>query len=88
MSCPTCDHTMQEVALDGPTALFWCERCGTIKSSHPRPQGRTMGVPKLVERCRSYAREFDKENIAQFYRNTWKRLGIAESIDRPSASKD
>lgn len=37
MPCPTCDHTMQnlgvELAADSPVnAVFWCPRCGTIKS--------------------------------------------------------
>ena len=30
MSCPTCDHTMQNLCGPG-RQLFWCPRCGTLK---------------------------------------------------------
>jgi tRNA(Ile2) C34 agmatinyltransferase TiaS len=31
MACPTCSHTMQNLGAEGQR-LFWCPRCGTIKS--------------------------------------------------------
>jgi hypothetical protein len=77
MACPTCDHTMQMIA----TPYYWCPRCGTLGGG--LVQKPEFWEPKLVDRCRKYAGEFDKENIAQFYRNTWNRLGIAEAINKP-----
>jgi Transcription factor zinc-finger len=31
MSCPTCDHTMQNLGVNGQR-IFWCPRCGTLRS--------------------------------------------------------
>lgn len=31
MACPTCDHTMQNLGVNGQN-IFWCNRCGTIKT--------------------------------------------------------
>ncbi len=31
MACPTCDHTMQNLGVNGQK-IFWCNRCGTIKT--------------------------------------------------------
>lgn len=32
MSCPTCDHTMQNLGVkDAAGSIFWCPRCGTLK---------------------------------------------------------
>lgn len=86
MSCPTCSHTMTPLGCKVTDKTFyWCPRCGTIKPC----QEAEATAPALVGRCREFEGEFDKENIAQFYRNTWNRLGIAESInapdDRPSS---
>lgn len=30
MPCPTCDHTMKNLPVEG-NRLFWCPRCGTLK---------------------------------------------------------
>lgn len=30
MSCPTCQHTMQNLGVEG-RRIFWCPRCGTLK---------------------------------------------------------
>lgn len=40
MSCPTCDHTMQNLGVEKPaehgaTQVFWCPRCGTVKYRIP-----------------------------------------------------
>lgn len=33
MACPTCDHTMQRVGGgDESPIVFWCPRCGTLKT--------------------------------------------------------
>ena len=44
MSCPTCDHTMHCIGTSDPL-VFWCPRCGTIKSKDEEPD-----VPTLVQR--------------------------------------
>lgn len=31
MACPTCDHTMQNLGVNGQK-IFWCSRCGTLKT--------------------------------------------------------
>ena len=71
MSCPTCDHTMESVC-DG---VFWCPRCGTLKSALLRI-GQT---PKLVERCRKFG-----ETLGTSWGQLWVYLGIAEGINLPS----
>ncbi len=30
MSCPTCNHTMQNLGVQGQR-IFWCSRCGTLR---------------------------------------------------------
>lgn len=84
MSCPTCGHTMEGLLQNSVCCAiktFICPRCGTMK--HESGERVTYDIPKLVERCRAYQKEFGKENIAQYYRNEWKRLGITESINMP-----
>lgn len=51
MACPTCDHTMQNLAL----GWFWCPRCGTVRERYQEegfPRIENDSVPKLVERLR------------------------------------
>lgn len=54
MACPTCDHTMQLVAV----LLFWCPRCGTLKQ-----EAGTTEVPALVKRLRHLDHVADKADI-------------------------
>lgn len=78
MSCSTCGNTMG--SLGG--SQFHCPRCGTyVNAAIGDPK---VYVPKLVDRCRAFeADALPKENIGQYYRNTWRQLGIAESIQAP-----
>lgn len=55
MSCPTCDHTMQNIyARTDDKYVYWCPRCGTIKTrwagsragAEPLPQ---IDAPKITE---------------------------------------
>lgn len=70
MPCPTCDHTMERVVGD----VTWCPRCGTIQVDDA-----DVGVPKLVQRCRRFAREpMTPEQAA-----AWHRIGLTESINTP-----
>lgn len=32
MSCPNCDHTMQGITSNTSGRIFWCPRCGTLKT--------------------------------------------------------
>ena len=93
MSCPTCDHTMQRL----PLHIFWCPRCGTLKTPGEREE-----APKLVERCREFAIVIYPIAPANFMSNLnsvqtafaeaviqsiyarWAQMGIAESINVPS----
>lgn len=48
MSCITCDHTMQRVNGGNPP-VFWCPRCGTIKTGGGVPE---FEAPTLIKRSR------------------------------------
>ena len=50
MSCKTCNHTMQRVN-DGLPKVFWCPRCGTLKSEVGYPE---YEEPKIVQRAINY----------------------------------
>ncbi len=87
MSCPTCSHSMVCLGTDEGKGLkfFLCERCGTVKRVGAANPDSEFGVyvPKLVERCREYERrEVQQGNYPSIY-ETWRRLGIEESIHRP-----
>lgn len=89
MNCPTCDHTMTRLVSHNRILYAHCERCGTLKvtilDANPGADNPRFYVPKLVERCR----EFERAHIAEIDESTlwvereWKRLGIAESINKP-----
>lgn len=84
MSCPTCRGTMAAFSKALGSMDFLCDRCGTVRRVYSSGEPDDVYVPKLVERCREFeANEMPKENIAQYYRNAWKRLGIAEAINPP-----
>lgn len=90
MNCPACSHTQQKVG----DLIFWCPRCGTLTGD-----GGKTGVtqfwlhqePKLVERCRAFAGGLALEpnpvrtasEVFNGLKETWRRLGIAESINPP-----
>lgn len=75
MPCPTCDHTMHNIGTAGVAGVFWCPRCGTLKTGDPEPD---IFTPKLVERCREFAKsDYPELHSGQL----WTRLGIAESIN-------
>lgn len=74
MSCPTCDHTMQSL---GSNFYFWCPRCGTLMDAN---QGGGE-APELVKRCRHFRIAcLDTQTRS---RDTWRRMGIDESIYLP-----
>lgn len=74
MPCPTCDHTMWSIQY----GVFWCPRCGTLNT------GDSVSSPLLLKRCRDFERamrnKFDDDPADM---EKWKRLGIAESINKP-----
>lgn len=95
MSCPTCDHTMERITHAGEPvqAVFWCPRCGTIRTRmDTMPAGESDdAVPKLVERCREFGKlqylvpaPSEERTAIHRMRDEWKRLGIAESIHTES----
>jgi predicted RNA-binding Zn-ribbon protein involved in translation (DUF1610 family) len=71
MNCTTCSGMMERVAEDAFTITFWCPRCGTIG-------GR---APRLVERCRDFAKKMDDPDWSGEAAALWKIAGIAESIN-------
>ena len=78
--CPTCSHTMTAFGCKVTDRNFYvCPRCGTIKTCDGL-NAPTIIVPVLIERCR----EFEKFlPINQSLKATWRKLGIAESINVP-----
>jgi len=52
MVCRTCDHTMQRVNEGIKPKVFWCPRCGTLKSEDCVPE---FAKPKTVERLVRWA---------------------------------
>ena len=44
MPCKTCDHTMQRVN-NGEPRVFWCPRCGTLKTDGAVP---VFEAPRLA----------------------------------------
>lgn len=58
MACPTCDHTMQNVAKDKHGSIvFWCPRCGTLRQASVRDN--VDRVPFLPERTRRLLDEIE-----------------------------
>lgn len=49
MACKTCGHTMQRVN-NGEPIVFWCPRCGTIKTEKAVPE---FDRPKIIQRASS-----------------------------------
>lgn len=86
MPCPTCSHTMYgmgEVPAVGGNPLFWCPRCGTIQSVDPGLGTLISETPKLVERCRTFARQRIIDGSPDGDSAAWRQTGIAESINTP-----
>lgn len=48
MACEICTHTMRRVT-PGPPAVFWCPRCGTLKTERLIP---TFEAPMIVQQAR------------------------------------
>lgn len=90
MSCPTCDHTMEMVG-DYFISVAHCPRCGTLTVTRTTTDGdgdeeklshhSNTYVPKLVERCREFERGIPTNVVSEM--REWKRIGIAEAINKP-----
>lgn len=79
MACETCDHTMECVSDYGPSCVWWCPRCGTIK--HGTNGEYDIESPKLVARVIEFASTLtcaESNVIANF-----ERLGIREAVTPP-----
>ena len=80
MSCPTCDHTMQQLECD----RFWCPRCGTLLATDGKQTD--VAAPLLVGRVYALRHEMRVANsFSNWDARTWRRLGIDESIALPGA---
>ncbi len=51
MACPACDHTMQNLGLTADR-VFWCPRCGTIKSGDCVQHTKIVGACSRVLKAR------------------------------------
>lgn len=88
MACPSCDHTMQNIGIVNPevqTPLYWCPRCGTLKSNG---SGEGNYTPKLVQRVRDMSHRIESAPNQDINKACWK-AGIWESVFiRPELSRD
>jgi hypothetical protein len=85
MPCPTCDHTLQHVN-NGEPRVFWCPRCGTLKTEHGVPE---YEVPKLIQRidvflCRLETKRLPGRPICEATRllDESAILGVRECISK------
>jgi hypothetical protein len=85
MACPTCDHSMHMVGkmMEPLTAaaVFWCPRCGTLKSNvvvDGQPFDGSARVPKLVDRVIELGGLIADEHEDLY--DDFERLGIVEAI--------
>jgi hypothetical protein len=83
--CDTCGHTLAVVHNEYPVRIAHCERCGTLVITGNNVF-RTVYVPKLVERCRAFAKQYG-QTLPIVVQMGWHSLGIGESIDRPEERK-
>jgi hypothetical protein len=84
VSCPTCGHTLARLAASGRCDVYHCERCGTAVVRYASGFSEAYR-PKLVNRCRAFAAKVlstSDVSGADFRWAEWRRLGIAESIDK------
>jgi len=79
MACPTCDHTIQNVAFFDSHSIYHCPRCGTMKDADPK-RPLTV-VPKLVERVIEF-RGTLTDNDQRIIDNM-ERLGVTEAATHP-----
>ena len=78
MSCPTCDHTMQDVAKREDWNLFWCPRCGTLKIQDAAENDEACRIPFLIGRLREFV-----ATLGPMWSRLAHKLGILESIAPP-----
>lgn len=94
MPCPTCDHTMQSVGqLTTGWFLYWCPRCGTLRTTERVSAGDTgkheitvtskrmddAQPPNLPGRVVKLLLACDNETV-----KIARRLGVIESSMPPS----
>lgn len=82
MSCPTCDHTMQKVAVETHGTWFLCPRCGTMTFTLPGGEHFNTYIPALVQRCRDFADQAVNRKTERIA-DVWRRTGIADAINKP-----
>lgn len=62
MACKTCDHTMQNVN-NGQPPVFWCPRCGTLKSKGMVPEFQAPKTAGLLSRWVSQVDRGDLDGV-------------------------
>ena len=86
MACPTCNHTMQSVGeIELGWRIYWCQRCGTLKTKGAIPEHEAPMLVERVRRFRNICNGGDGLNAEQA--SLWHRLGIGESIEREAEPK-
>ncbi len=84
MACETCDHTMQRVN-GGKPSVFWCPRCGTLKTERIIPGERSFEAPKIVERTRSLCEVANVDALAFLIRAVSECITKAEEeVEKPT----
>ena len=76
MACNNCDHTMQNTGENGGRQVYWCPRCGTLKTqggvpeyetptnSHLWPVRDIKAAPDLLAACEAVQQWADEQGLA------------------------
>lgn len=85
MSCPTCDHTMQKIGVGIGKDIYWCPRCGTLKTLIHRMERdyNTHEVPKAVKCIRSFIKMISNSPEGRYLKGQTELSGVLESTNTP-----
>lgn len=83
MNCPTCNHSMQSVAVTAEA--WWCPRCGTLKYRNTESATPPYLVEEILQLRERFVRDNDHEEIDRKLCGSWglndfKVLGIDQSL--------
>jgi hypothetical protein len=87
MPCPACDHTMQRVNEGTNPKVFWCPRCGTIKSEPGVPEFESPRIVGLVDKAADTFRDVHDAMVILGRTRMADAMAIAETAMRESLPK-
>lgn len=54
MACETCDHTMKALHIEEEKKIYWCSKCGTLKTK------MSGDVDYIIERSFDSMRKYNR----------------------------